>query len=148
MTNAMWPYPYICPDRIRAHAPFDQMVDNGWRRQCLLGSHHFDTESGKLTRAGELKVQWILTQTPANRRQIYVERSMDPELTEERIAQAQQFADGLHVEGEAVVVTDTHIISPRRPASMVDAERNSFIQSRQPAVLPAATTSTSSGGGN
>lgn len=144
MTNAMWPYPYICPDRVRAHAPFDQMVDNGWRRQCLLGAHHFDNESGKLTRAGELKVQWILTQTPASRRHIYVERSMKAEVTDERIAQAQAFADGLQIAGESVVVEDTHILSPRRPASMVDSERNSFIESRLPAVLPTGTTSTTS----
>ncbi len=50
--NAMWPYPYVCPERVWAHAPFDVMVVNGWRRQNLLGAHHFDPQTGKLTRAG------------------------------------------------------------------------------------------------
>lgn len=140
--NAMWPYPYVCPDRIWAHAPFDVMVANGWRRQNLLGDHHFDAETGKLTRAGELKVQWILTQTPPSRRQIFVERSIRADETESRLATAQEFANSIESEGGEALVLDTPIRSPRRPASMVDSERNSFIESRLPAVLPAGSSST------
>lgn len=141
-TNAMWPYPYICPDRVWAKAPFDVMVNNGWRRQNLLGSHHFDSETGKLTRAGELKVHWILTQTPPSQRQVFVERSMDQSVTDQRVAMAQEFAGDIQFDGEQAIVQDTYVRSPRRPAGIVDAERNSFIESRPPAVLPAANSST------
>jgi hypothetical protein len=140
--NAMWPYPYICPDRVWAHAPFDVMVVNGWRRQNLLGAHHFNPETGKLTRAGELKVQWILTQTPPDRRQVYVERAMESNVTEARVATTQAFANGLNIEGGEALVQDTHIRSPRRPAGMVDSERTSFIEGRPPAVLPTGSRST------
>ncbi|MCO6044625.1 hypothetical protein NG895_11970 [Aeoliella sp. ICT_H6.2] len=146
--NAMWPYPYVCPDRVWAHAPFDIMVANGWRRQNLLGAHHFDPQTGKLTRAGELKVEWILTQTPPSRRQVFVERSMNDDVTQNRIAQAQQFANGLPIEGGDTIVQDTYVRSPSRAAGMVDGERNSFIENRKPAVLPAGTTSTSSAASN
>ncbi|QDU57316.1 hypothetical protein [Aeoliella mucimassa] len=141
-TNSMWPYPYVCPDRVRAHAPFEVMVQNGWRRQNLLGAHYFDRETGKLTRAGELKIEWILTQTPPSRRQVFVERSMDTSVTQERMTQVETFANNIQTNGEQIAVIDTHIRSASRPASMVDAERNSFIESRPPAVLPAGTTST------
>ena len=143
-TNSAWPYPHICPDRVRAHAPFETMVENGWRRQNLLGSHYFNPENGKLTRAGELKIEWVLTQTPPNRRQVYVERAMDPNVTDSRLAQVQEFANSIQLNGEQVAVMDTHVRSASRAASMVDAERNSFIESRPPAVLPAGTTSTTS----
>lgn len=140
--NVMWPYPYICPDRVWAHAPFDAMVDNGWRRQNLLGAHHFNPETGQLTRAGQLKVEWILTQTPPNRRQVFVERSIDTEVTEARMAAAQTFASSLHLEGGEAVVQETYARSPSRPASMVDSEHTSFVENRKPAVLPTGSTST------
>jgi hypothetical protein len=54
--NALWPWPYICPDRMAVRQPFEMMVCNGWRRQNLLGSHHFDPETNKLNTAGELQV--------------------------------------------------------------------------------------------
>lgn len=142
--NAIWPYPYVCPDRVWAHAPFDVMVTNGWRRQNLLGAHHFDQQTGKLTRAGQLKVEWILTQTPPSRRQIFVERSINGDVTQDRIAMAQEFANGLQLEEGEALVQDTFVRSPRRPASMVDGERNSFIENRQPAILPTGTANTSS----
>ena len=62
--NVMWPWPYVCPDRLATREPFDIMVRNGWRRQNLLGSHHFDPASGGLTEAGQLQVRWIMTQAP------------------------------------------------------------------------------------
>lgn len=143
--NAMWPYPYICPDRVWAHAPFDVMENNGWRRQNLLGPHHFDPQTGQLTRAGELRVQWILTQTPPHRRQVWVEQSMDSDIDAARVATAQEFANGLRSGVGEALVQETHIRSPRRPASMVDAERSSFIESRLPAVLPTGSSSTAAG---
>src|SRR5260221_7000099 len=59
--NVLWPWPYVCPDRMAEREPFDLMVRNGWRRQNLLGSHHFDPSSSQLTEAGQLQVRWIMT---------------------------------------------------------------------------------------
>lgn len=131
--NAMWPYPYICPDRVWAHAPFDIMVNNGWRRHNLLGPHHFDPDTGKLTRAGELKVAWILTQTPPSRRQLFIEQSMNSDVTAAHVATAQEFANSLSL-GEEVLVQETHIRSPRRPASVVDRERTLYVEDRFPPI--------------
>lgn len=146
-TNAMWPYPYVCPDRIRAHAPFDAMVSNGWRRQCMLGRHHFDAESGKLTRAGELKVRWILTQTPPNRRQIFIESAADSSITEQRVAVAQEFANGMTLDGSEAMVAATNIQSEGRPAAVVDRERSLYIENRFPPIdffLEASSTTSGS----
>ena len=84
--NVLWPWPYVCPDRIAVREPFDMMVTNGWRRQNLLGSHHFDPNTNGLSEAGQLQVRWILTQAPPGRRQIYIERSIDPSTTAVRMA--------------------------------------------------------------
>ena len=47
--NVLWPWPYVCPDRVAVREPFCIMVNNGWRRQNLLGPHHFNADATKLT---------------------------------------------------------------------------------------------------
>jgi hypothetical protein len=137
--NRAWPYPHVCPDRQWAVAPFDTMVSNGWRRQNLLGAHHFNEESNKLTPAGELKVHWTMTQTPPQFRQLYVERSLDPAVTEQRIATAREFAAQASMDGSEPVVRDTHIMSQGRPATAVVHEQKSFHENMIPAVLPTSS---------
>src|SRR5262245_26550816 len=82
--NAQWPWPYVCPDRIAVQEPFAIMVNNGWRRQNLLGAHHFIPETNQLNAAGQLRVQWIMTQAPPDRRGIYVERALDTRVNASR----------------------------------------------------------------
>ena len=87
-----WPDPFLCPDRAAVRAPFCAMVANGWRRQNMLGEFHFDPQSGQLTEAGRLKVQWILTACPEQHRLIYVHAAGTREETAARVAAVQQLA--------------------------------------------------------
>jgi hypothetical protein len=139
--NVDWPWPYICPDRRAVREPFCIMVNNGWRRQNLLGPHHFNADANQLTTAGELRVQWIMTQAPANHRNIFVERALDPAVTTQRLATAREYATRVTPDAQAVQVVDTHLISEGRPASVVDATNTRFQESSPPPVLPAATVS-------
>ena len=137
--NVNWPWPYICPDRSYSRAPFNVMVQNGWRRQNLLGSHHFDETNGKLTTAGELKIQWVITQAPQQHRQIFVERSLDPTVTNRRINIARDYAV-IVAQGKATPeIYETHLLAEGRPATTVDAVNVRFQESMPPPVLPAAT---------
>lgn len=140
--NEMWPYPYVCPDREWVAAPFETMTYNGWRQQNLLGAHHFDEETNHLTRAGELKVRWILTQAPEQRRQVFVERAVDPAVTEQRLASAREYSAIAGQPGQVASVSDTHVVSPGRPAASVDLVNQSYRENMLPAVLPALTTET------
>ncbi len=137
--NVMWPYPYVCPDRQWVANPFETMIHNGWRQQNLLGAHHFNLKTNKLTQAGELKVRWVLTQAPEVRRQIYVERDIDPAITELRLAAAQEFATLAASDGQTPTVVDTHIVSVGRPAAAVDHVNQSYRENMRPAVLPASS---------
>ena len=136
--NAQWPAPYLCPDRVHVRAPFELMVQNGWRRQNLLSPHHFNEDCTALTTAGEMKVRWIMTQAPAQYRQIFVERSVNPEHTAKRVAIAQQYAMQVG-EGEQPLVSETNLIAEGRPASIVDAIDTRYLESMPPPVLPAAS---------
>ncbi|MEX2316909.1 MAG: hypothetical protein WD669_07145 [Pirellulales bacterium] len=141
--NALWPWPYVCPDRAAVREPFAIMVDNGWRRQNLLGPHHFDAAKGTLTTAGELKIHWIMTQAPPERRQIFVERSLDSAVTAQRIEAARQFAAQVVNDGRTPQVGDTHLVSEGRPAAAVDATYTRFNESLPPPVLPAPSAASS-----
>lgn len=140
--NSEWPWPYVCPDRVAVREPFCLMVNNGWRRQNLLGPHHFNADATQLTSAGELRIQWILTQAPATRRGIFVERDVAPEITEQRLATAEKYATQLLAGGGSPQISETHLISEGRPADVVDATNVRFRESMPPPVLPSVDGST------
>jgi hypothetical protein len=136
--NKMWPWPYVCPDRIAVREPFCIMVNNGWRRQNLIGSHHFLPETNQLNAAGQLRVHWIMTQAPPERRSIFVERSLDQNANNQRIAAVQEYATQVGIDGRSPQVSQTHLVSEGRPASVVDFTNTKFQQSMPLPVLPAA----------
>ncbi|QDU90102.1 hypothetical protein Pla175_35020 [Pirellulimonas nuda] len=137
--NSHWPSPYLCPDRKYAAAPFDIMVRNGWRQQNLMGAHHFHPETCELTDAGKIKIRWIMTQAPPEYRQVFVERSNEPEHTEQRIAKVQDFSTQVSTDGVPAMVTETHLVSQGRPATVVDSVNTRFQDNMKPPVLPAST---------
>jgi hypothetical protein len=145
--NKVWPWPYVCADRLAVREPFCMMINNGWRRQNLLGPHHFTANASKLTTAGELRVHWIMTQAPGERRTIFIERDVDPTITAERIATARNYAAHVTTDGQLAQVMETHLISEGRPASVVDATNVRFQESMPPPALPAATVGLGSGSG-
>jgi hypothetical protein len=143
--NMMWPNQYVGPSRRGICQSFDLMINNGWRRHNLLGAHHFDRNSSELTESGRLKVQWILTQAPANHRTIYIERTSDQEQSAERLESVQQLASSLST-GAAAEVRETHIRDFGRPASAVDAVFTGFSANQMIPMLPPSTTGGGSAG--
>jgi hypothetical protein len=138
--NVLWPWPYVCPDRIAEREPFDIMVRNGWRRQNLLGSHHFDPSTNRLTEAGQLQVRWIVTQAPPGRRQIFIERALDPSSTAARVAAARDYASQVMIDGQAPQVYETNQVVEGRPAPVVDVTNVKFLENMRVPALPAAST--------
>jgi ribosomal protein S30 len=121
-------------------APFNLMVQNGWRRQNLIGRHHFSEDTGELTRAGELKVDWVTNQAPPERRQIFVTRSHDRKLTRQRLDKVRSYAATVASGGLPPLVSDTHLISEGRPAVTVDSINSAFKDSMPIPTLPAASS--------
>jgi hypothetical protein len=138
--NVAWPWPHVCPDRVAAREPFRVMVDNGWRRQNLLGPHHFNAETHRLTTAGELRVHWIMTQAPPERRSIFIERAAQPDVTAERLAVVREYAAQVAIDGQEPQAFESHLVSEGRPASVVDATNVRFYESVKAPVLPAPIT--------
>ncbi|NOY30692.1 MAG: hypothetical protein GXP28_11150 [Planctomycetes bacterium] len=148
-SNQMWPSQYVPAARRSVQSAYEVMVNNGWRRQNLLGAYHFNPDSNELTEAGKLKVKWILSQAPQHRRSIFVERGPDQSRTDARVASINGWASTMSPSVGIVDINDTHIVAEGHPAGAVDHIFVGF-QTNQPApVLPAAgSTSSSSGSTN
>ena len=99
--NNCWPEPFTQPDRIAVRAPLALMVHNGWRLQNTLSDHHFNEETAQLNEAGELKVQEVLTEAPAQFRTLFVLRDVDPEVTANRLKSVEESAGRLAMEGDS-----------------------------------------------
>src|SRR5437868_15141532 len=102
--NKQWPWPYVCPDRVAVHEPFCIMINNGWRRENLLGAHHFNPDTNQLTSAGQLRVQWIMTQAPPNHRSIFVERALEANVNAERMAWGRSDARKVSSDGREPLI--------------------------------------------
>jgi hypothetical protein len=138
-SNQLWPWPYQTPDRVAVREPFCMMVNNGWRRQNLLGAHHFNPDTNQLTTAGELRVQSIMTQNPVERRGIFIERTIQPDTNAARLTAVREYATKVTADGQMPQVEETFLVSEGRPAAVVDATNVKFMQSMPAPVLPAAT---------
>lgn len=144
--NSIWPHPYVIPARGSVNQMYESMISNGWRRQNLLGKHHFDEDTQKLTQAGKLKVEWILTQTPPQRRNIFVERGAVESQTAKRIESIHQYTVGMSPSPEGPIsVTDTHLIAEGHPAGAVDATFTGYQTNKPAPVLPKPTNGTDDG---
>ena len=137
--NVQWPRHYIPPARRTVCATYAAMVNNGWRRQNLLGNYHFNQQTNQLTNAGKLKVNWILSQAPANRRNVFVQRGVEELETTARIASVHDYAGNMSPNVGQVNVNDTHIVAEGHSASSVDSVFVGYEANRLPPVLPAST---------
>jgi len=144
--NQMWPSQYVPAARRSVQNVYEIMVNNGWRRQNLLGAYHFNPDSNELTEAGKLKVKWILSQAPQHRRSIFVERGSDPSRTDARVASINHWASAMSPSVGIVDINDTHLVAEGHPAGAVDHIFVGFQTNKPAPVLPAPVSSSSSSG--
>jgi hypothetical protein len=139
--NNLWPAQYIPTARCSVNSAYTAMINNGWRRQNLLGNYHFEPGTNELTTAGKLKTKWILTQAPQDRRTVFVERGIDQSETAARIAAVHSWSASQGSISEPVMVNDTHIVSEGHTAGSVDHIFVGF-QANQPApvLMPASSS--------
>lgn len=146
--NNSWPDAFMGADRQAVRAPFVIMVHNGWRRQNILGEYHFKPDSGELTEAGKLKVQWIMTQAPRQHRTIFVHQAQTAEMTAARIETVQQLAVQMSPSGELPQVAETPLNEAGWSAGQIDRVSRDFFEKTAPSPrLPAVQAAGSGGGG-
>lgn len=132
-----WPKPFVAADRQAVRSPFATMVSNGWRSQNMVGDHHFIENTGRLTNAGKLKIEWILTEAPDQHRTIYVFQGRTPEETASRVESVQQFAIARVPDGDLPPVITSNVPALGWPASNLDAVGRAFRASTPDPRMPA-----------
>lgn len=143
--NNAWPEPFAQVDQQTVRAPLAVMVDRGWQLQNTITDELFDVETQHLTRAGELKVRWILTQMPSHRRDIFVLRGATPEITELRLQSVEHTASEVATSGPAMIAV-TDIVPRGGSASAHERISVSFESSAPPPRLPEMQAAEGSGG--
>lgn len=106
--NNAWPEPFVEADALQVISPFEVMKRNGWRLHNTIGHELFRSSDGELMVSGYNRIQWIATQAPVNRREIYVLRGRTMQETEARVASVRTALSNMHRSGPdpAVYITD------------------------------------------
>jgi hypothetical protein len=141
-----WPEPFQQADRQVTRDPFVIMKDNGWRIHNTLSDHFFQKDEQTLTRPGELKVRWIVTQAPMARRTVYVLRGETPEITQIRLSSVQDFLTRITPEGVQPEVLLTDIVPPEGSGEYFDAIDRQFKSSVPTPRLAPSNGGTSASG--
>jgi hypothetical protein len=142
-----WPAPFTCPDRQTVREPFAIMVNNGWRRQNMLGDFYFEPTTGQLTEAGKLKIRWIMFEAPEQHREIFVHIAQTSEETQARMAFVTAEAGSLATQGQVPPIMQTSISDGGTPADRVDWIARKYQSSMPTPRLPAVSGQSGSSGG-
>lgn len=108
------------------------MIQSGWRRQNLLSDSHFTANNSELSPAGQVKVRWILTEAPPERRVIQVRKAATPEQTAARILAVQNYAAKIAPDSEPPVIEESNLSPPGYPAGWPSPKDESTVRKFQP----------------
>jgi hypothetical protein len=121
--NHYWPHPYVCQDRGYVRQVLAQQTVSGWVLETTLYDYHFEPDTHRLTKAGELHLQWILHDVPQQRRAAYVQLTPSAEVNQARMNNIRDMATAM-VGAENVPPVYARYATPLgRPAREVNAVR-------------------------
>ena len=113
-------------------------------RETTLYDYHFETDSHRLTKAGEMHLRWILLQVPQQHRVAYIQSTFSPEVNEQRAGHVRQMAAALVGERRIPEIAMRAAVPYGRPAQETQMIRQAELQS-QPQPRIAVTGATQSG---
>lgn len=134
-TRNYWPDQYLDAERATVCAPFCRMVNNGWRRQNMLGEYHFKPGTSELNEAGRKKVRWITFTCPRIHRMVYVRVADTAEETRARCEAVANMIAQLAPEDLPPVMTTT-ISEEGWSAAQADLIGRKYISSTPDPRLP------------
>lgn len=144
--NNAWYEPFNYADRDAVNAPFAAMVHNGWQLQNTLSAHHFDPHTQELTPAGQLKVQWVLTEALPQHRSLLVERGVTNAATQARIRSVRTAAARVVPSHEIPMIGETQIPARGWSGDYINAIDRAWNGSIPAPRLPAGGGSSSGSG--
>jgi hypothetical protein len=115
-----WPEPFESHDRCAVEGMLASNIQRGWEVQNMISDYHFEPGTATLTEAGRLKVEWILTEAPAQRRMVFVHKTTTIQDTAARVAAVRQLAAQILPPGGDLPVYESGVAVPTWSADRVD----------------------------
>jgi len=146
-TAHYWPHPYNCDDRQYVKDVCELQVGNGWMVGTTLFDYHFEEEDqAVLNHAGHNHLLWILRHAPVRRRAVWVQASLDREISDARLANVELAAAEMAGEAEPPPVMLRSDTANGRPAEEIDALRQLELNTMpEPRIIYQALPSGSEG---
>ena len=150
--NNAWPDPFNEADAMQVVRPFEIMKRNGWRVHNTIGHELFREGDGALLAAGHNRVQWIATQSPAARRQVFVLRGRTDAETRARVTSVERALAHVGTSGPEAQVLVTEAEPGTAPGPWATKVNRAALEQMPMPRLPSKSSSgqagvtTSSGG--
>ncbi len=138
--NNAWPDPFNEADAMQVVAPFEIMKNNGWRLHNTIGHELFRSGDGALLASGNKRVEWIASQAPTNRRDVYVMRGRTEQETQARMESVRQSLASLSV-GSAPNVWVTDVEPATASGAWATQINRTWLQELPAPKLPSTSSS-------
>lgn len=129
--GAAWPLPFSCWDREHYYAIMNQQFATGLQVAHTLTSEYFDPETNELNRAGEMRVGWIMQNSPQASKQIYVYQDQTGPTIQQRIDAIQRFSDRYYGHLGQVAIASSSI-RPHQVPALYQAQTNTLYSESMP----------------
>ena len=147
-TAHYWPDPYRWQDRASVRAHIAAQSAAGWLTNTTLYDQHFDPETQELNDSGRVHLKWILMFAPPQRRTPWVQVGDSAEISQVRLASAQNEAAAMLGNGAPPIML--RVCQPYgASAQEVDLVRRAYLSSMpvpQISYTPQQGSSTGSSG--
>ena len=137
--SSAWPEPFRHADREAQKVPFQTMIENGWQVEHTMTEALFGSDN-RLTRAGEKRVEWIVTQSPEEWRTVHVVRGNSVQATEARLDSVQQYVSRLVPEGPMPAVVVTTKVPPSGSGEYLNEVHRMYRETLPVPQLPGAAS--------
>jgi len=134
--NNAWPDPFNEADARQVVAPFQVMMRNGWRRHNTIGHEFFRQGDGALLAAGYHRLEWIATQSPETRRQVFVLRGENQSETQARISSVHRALSKFESSGPETQVFVTEVDPPTASGAWATKINRDALDQQVLPVLP------------
>ncbi len=137
--NRAWPKPFDCADRQLYFSMWNNMLEDGYRCNCVFTETHFDGATNQLNEAGKSKIRGIFKNNPIGQKVALVQNSAPGNIVDARLENLQSTIDQWYGTDSFAEVALTEKYPTGFAASRVEAI-NQLSNTETPApVIPVAT---------
>lgn len=124
-----WPHPYNCQDRSYVRQVVSAQEQKGWTEETTLFEYHFDEETQQLNHSGIRHLQWIVDFAPPEHKMIWIQKTHDSVINEQRLANVHQQVAVLQSDQGSPGIALRTAAPTGRPALEINAIRLAEIES-------------------